>query len=175
MQRKLFALATAAVALSGSVANAHASLKEKSAEAGSYYVATLKVPHGCEGEATKKVRVTIPEGVIGVKLMPKAGWDLAVMTGAYQNTYANHGKNILDGVIELIWAGELLDSHYEEFTFSTKLTDAFKAGDTVCFLTRQECDTGEVYWHEIPAEGQDPHDLRRPAPGVKITGGHEHP
>ena len=39
---------------------------------------TLRVPHGCAGSATLKVRVQVPEGMFSVKPMPKAGWCCAM-------------------------------------------------------------------------------------------------
>ena len=40
------------------------------------------MPHGCEGAATTRVRIHIPEGVIAVKPMPKPGWQLETVSGA---------------------------------------------------------------------------------------------
>ena len=61
-------------ALTASPAAAHITLETKQATVGSYYKAVFAVPHGCKGSPTVKIRVQIPEGVIGVKPMPKAGW-----------------------------------------------------------------------------------------------------
>jgi periplasmic copper chaperone A len=32
----------------------------------------------------------------------------------------------------------------------------------------QECETGVNRWIEIPADGKSAHDLKEPAPGVKL-------
>ena len=53
---------------------AHVTLEKRQAPVGSYYKAVFAVPHGCAGSATVKLRVQIPEGVIGIKPMPKPGW-----------------------------------------------------------------------------------------------------
>jgi uncharacterized protein YcnI len=63
---------------------AHVTLETQEAHVGSTYKAVLRVPHGCEGAATLKVRVQVPEGVIAVKPMPKAGWTLETVKGAYK-------------------------------------------------------------------------------------------
>ena len=40
------------------------------------YKAVFAVPHGCAGSATTQMRIRISEGVIAVKPMPKAGWNV---------------------------------------------------------------------------------------------------
>ena len=48
-----------------------------------------------------------------------------------------------------------------------KLPD--KPGATLYFPTVQECQTGVHRWIEIPAAGQQWHDLAEPAPFVRLT------
>lgn len=168
-------IALSAVALSASAALAHATFENGEAHQGSAYKAVLRVPHGCDGEATLKVRVQIPEGVIAVKPMPKAGWTLEIVTGAYEKEYDYYGTKLTEGVKELVWTGELPDAYYDEFVFRGTITDAFAVGSTVYFPTVQECATKAERWIEIPAEGQDPDSLEGPAPGVTvIEKGHGH-
>ena len=66
-------LAATAVIASQSPSFAHVTLATGEARANTYYKAVFQVPHGCDGAATQTVRIQIPEGVIGVKPMPKAG------------------------------------------------------------------------------------------------------
>ena len=70
-----FLLATA-FALVTSAATAHVSFETAHAPVGSTYKAILRIPHGCEGEATNSVRIKIPEGIIALKPMPKPGWTI---------------------------------------------------------------------------------------------------
>ena len=49
---------------------AHVTLETREARAGMSYKAVLRVPHGCDGSPTLKVRAQIPQGVIAVKPMP---------------------------------------------------------------------------------------------------------
>lgn len=173
MKHSLIAAAVLAMAATG--AFAHATFEKGEAQQGAGYKAVLRVPHGCNGEATLKVRIQIPEGVIAVKPMPKAGWTLETVKGAYEKEYDYFGSKLNEGVKEVVWTGELLDEHYDEFVFSARITDAFAVGSTVYFPTVQECANGAERWIEIPAEGQDAHDLEGPAPGVKIIeAGHDH-
>ncbi|MBP2291876.1 DUF1775 domain-containing protein [Azospirillum rugosum] len=70
------------LAAAAGTASAHVSLETREAPAGSYCKAVLRVPHGCGGAATTAVRIRLPEGVIGVKPMPKPGWKLATSPSA---------------------------------------------------------------------------------------------
>lgn len=168
---KLAALGAAAILLSASApAFAHVTLEAQQAAAGSTYKAVLRVPHGCAGAATLKVRVQVPEGFIAVKPMPKAGWALDISKGKYESSYDLWGAKVTEGVKELSWSGNLPDDYYEEFVFRGTLTSAFAAGTTVYFPVVQECEGGKVErWIEIPAEGKTSDDYESPAPGVKIV------
>ena len=73
--------AAALAALSGSFslanilpAQAHSTLENPHAVIGSSYKGVVRVPHGCNGEATHTLRVSIPDELVNVKPMPKAGW-----------------------------------------------------------------------------------------------------
>ncbi|MCU0904083.1 MAG: DUF1775 domain-containing protein [Tabrizicola sp.] len=168
-------LIAAVLAMTATGAFAHATFEKGEAQQGAGYKAVLRVPHGCNGEATLKVRVQIPEGVIAVKPMPKAGWTLETVKGPYEKEYDYFGSKLTEGVKEIVWTGELLDEHYDEFVFRATITDAFAVGSMVYFPTVQECANGAERWIEIPAEGQDPHALEGPAPGVMIVEpGHNH-
>lgn len=162
-------LLAAALGLSAAAANANATFDAKDVAVNSTWKAVLRVPHGCEGEPTLKVRVRIPEGVIAVKPMPKAGWTLETVKGPYARAYALWGAEVKEGVQEIVWTGELLDEHYDEFVFRARITDAFTPGQTLFFPVVQECPTKAERWIQIPAEGQDPDSLDYPAPGVKIA------
>lgn len=83
--------AAAFLVLGTSAAFGHITLETQEAPVGSTYKAVLRVPHGCEGKATIAVRVQIPEGVIGVKPMPKPGWTLQVKKGKYEKSYQLYG------------------------------------------------------------------------------------
>lgn len=176
----LIKAAAASIALAigaASGASAHVTLETREAAVNSTYKAVLRVPHGCGGEATLKLRVRIPAGMTGVKPMPKAGWTLETVTGPLEKPYVDHGREVTEGVVEIVWTGELLDAHYDEFVFRGRLTDALPVNETVYFPVVQECATAAERWIEVPAAGQSAGDLRYPAPGLKIlpaAGGHRH-
>lgn len=177
MRRLFLQFAAASVLTAASIvtAFAHASLDKGEATTGSYK-AVLKIPHGCDGKATNLVRIEIPEGYIGVKPMPKAGWTLETKKGDYAKKYDLHGEEVTSGVISVTWSGgSLPDEFYDEFVLSGTLAGV-EAGQTLFFKSMQQCDGAEVAWTEEPAEGQNPHSLEHPAPSLTIlaaeTGGH---
>lgn len=168
-----------ALALTGLAAPAfaHVSLEKDEAPVGSTYKAVFRVPHGCEGAPTNVVRVQIPEGVIAIKPMPKAGWTLEKVKGKYEKAYDYYGTSMSEGVKEIVWSGgNLGDDEYDEFVLRGFLTPDLKVGETLYFPVVQECaDNKAERWIEIPAAGQSSDDLELPAPGVKLlekTGGH---
>jgi uncharacterized protein YcnI len=161
----------AAATLVASPASAHITLEGREATIGAPYKAVFAVPHGCAGSATIKIRVQIPEGVIAVKPMPKAGWNVEVVKGKYSAEYDYHGAKSSEGVKEVMWSGgKLSDDNYDEFVISTFLTGDLKPNTTLYFPVVQECEQGISRWIDIPAEGhdEDRHETRSPAPGVKL-------
>jgi uncharacterized protein YcnI/copper(I)-binding protein len=149
---------------------AHITLATKEARSNTYYKAVLSVPHGCDGEATQSIRIQIPEGVIGVKPMPKPGWTLTVTRGAYAKLYESHGKAVSEGPKEIVWSGGTLsDDNYDEFVFTSFIAGDFSAGQSIYFPTMQQCTKGQVNWADIPAAQQSSHDLKAPAPALRIV------
>ncbi|KFC68457.1 Hypothetical protein precursor [Bosea sp. LC85] len=168
---KTHLLAAMLVTLGATGALAHITLETQQAPVGSTYKAVLRVPHGCKGAATTKVRVRIPEGVIAIKPMPKPGWILEAVKGPYGKAFDYYGTPTSEGVKEVVWSGgRLLDEHYDEFVLRGYLTSDLKA-DTILYVpVVQECEGGDVErWIEIPAEGKSPDDYKFPAPGLKLT------
>ena len=171
MNRILFALAGLSAALSCE-ASAHVVLDKGEAKIGASYKAVLAIPHGCEGSATVRLTVSVPEGMIAVKPIPKPGWTIQVTKGAYARSYPfMHGIQLAEGVKEITWSGRLDDSFYDEFGFAGFIAESLKAGDKLVFPAIQECETGVTKWIEVAAAGQDPHSLKFPAPQLRLTGG----
>lgn len=75
----LVAVTAAAMMIAASIpADAHVGvdLHGATATAGSSTAFWLRPGHGCDGDATNAVTVTVPDGVTNVKAQPKAGWKL---------------------------------------------------------------------------------------------------
>jgi uncharacterized protein YcnI len=167
--RPLFLASLTATVVAATPVSAHVTLEGREATIGSSYKAVFVVPHGCAGSATTKIRVQIPEGVIGVKPMPKAGWNLEAIKGKYASEYDFHGAKLSEGVKEVVWSGgKLPDDFYDEFVVSTFLTNTLKPGAMLYFPVVQECEQGVSRWIDIPADPAHAHDSKWPAPGVKL-------
>ena len=112
------------------------------------------MPHGCAGSATVKIRVQIPEGVIGIKPMPKAGWNVEAVKGKYASEYHFTAASFPRASRRWRWSGGKLPTHnYDEFVISTFLTDSLKPNTTLYFPVVQECEQGISRWIDIPAQG----------------------
>jgi uncharacterized protein YcnI len=155
-----------AIIACGSAAFAHVTLATGEAPVGASYKAVLRVPHGCDGSATTAIRVRIPEGVIGVKPMPKPGWTVTIVKGKYAKTYSLFHAKVSEGATEIAWSGgKLPDEYYDEFVFQGFLASDLAPGATLYFPLVQECEKGVHRWIEIPAAGRESPE---PAPGLRL-------
>lgn len=168
MIKTTFAALTAALLAMPVPALAHVGLESSQAPAGSTYKAVLRIGHGCDGSPTREIRVKVPDGMVGVKPMAKAGWEVTTVKGPLAVPYVSHGKAITEGVTEIHWTGgRLPDEQYDEFVFRGQLPD--KPGETLYIPVVQLCERGEHRWIDIPAAGRKGDDLKEPAPGVRLT------
>jgi periplasmic copper chaperone A len=164
MFKPLFAASALALVATG--AHAHVTLENQQATIGSTYKAVLRVPHGCEGSPTIAIRVQIPNGVIGIKPMPKPGWTLETVVDKDTKLSGEHGA--APAVKEVKWSGgKLLDAHYDEFVLRGTLSEALTPG-MLYFPVVQECEKGVDRWIEIPADGKSAGDYKKPAPGLRL-------
>lgn len=147
---------------------AHITLEQQEAAIGGPYKATFRVPHGCGDSPTVKLRVRIPEGVIGVKPMPKPGWQIDTVKAKYDKPYKMFHNSVTEGVREVTWSGKLSDDNYDEFVLSTYLIDELKPDAILYFPVVQECEKGVHRWIEIPEAGKSAGELPEPAPRVKL-------
>ncbi len=163
------ALATSLIA--AAPAAAHITIAPGEAPADGYATLQVQVPHGCDGSATKAIRVQIPESVPSVTPQVHPGWEVATKDGP-KDAVELHGETITRGVKEVIWtaadAGPLPDGRLDLFGMSVKLP-AGKAGDPVYFPTVQQCVKGQDGWIQIPQPGESDDDLESPAPAVVLT------
>jgi len=106
--------------IAGTQAKAHATFAETTMMQGQTARLTLRVPHGGGDEATLRLRVQIPEGLIAAQPMVKPGWTLETVTGAHAMWHA--------GPVTLPVAGDwtitlrLLTSDFESLPLSGTLT-----------------------------------------------------
>lgn len=163
------ALALCAVmALSSVAALAHATLEVNQAPVRSIYKATIRIGHGCEGSATVRIRVRIPDGYVGVKPMPKPGWTLETIRTSYPQPVKHLDETFSEGAREVIWTGTLPDEHYDEFVLRGYLAGTLEPGSFLAIPVLQECERGALRWIAVPATGRSADDLKEPAPRVKL-------
>ena len=177
--QSLFLLSMGLLLASG--AQAHVTLLDGAAAAGSGYRAALRVGHGCEGAPTTALKVTIPEGFNGAQPMPNAGWTVVTKVGKLAEPYDAHGKKLTEGVQEITWTANspdtaLPDAFYDEFVF--RGTTPKKAG-ALWFKVVQSCTKGANEWVEVPVQGTSTKGLKSPAAlldvlDVQAAGGHTH-
>jgi copper(I)-binding protein len=77
-------------------------------------------------------------------------------------------RTITEGVRAIRWSGGALPSALVDgFAFRARIADGVEG--PFHFPAVQGCGTAEAAWTEIPASGQDPHALRRPAPALRLA------
>ncbi len=167
-------LAALTIAAGASQALAHITLENREASVGSFYKAVLSVPHGCDGSATVKISVQIPEGIIAVKPMVKPGWTLEVKRGDYAKPYSYlHGAKLTQGPKEITWSGgNIPDAYYDEFVMQAFVAGELAPNTTIHFPVVQTCEKGEHRWTETSSapkndsKNDGKHD--EPAPALKL-------
>jgi len=166
MTHRLLAMISVMALLGASLpAQAHIVLAEPKAVTGSYYKATLRVGHGCEGSATTSLIVQVPTGFQGAKPQPKTGWTVVTRKAKLAQPYNSHGKTVTDDVVELRWTvttpdAALPDEQFDEFAFMGRLPD--QAGP-LWVKVLQVCVQGKNDWSETPASGTSTRGLKSPA------------
>lgn len=175
MTTRSLLLSAAALLAASTATQAHVFVQSGPGSIGGSYRAVLAVPHGCDGSATTRITVQIPEGLIAVKPMPKPGWVIETKKGPYAQAYDfMHGMKASEGIKQITWSGKLDNDFYDEFVFSGYLPASLKADQPLYLPTLQTCEKGSEDWAEIPAAGQDPHSLKSPAPQLRLVAASSH-
>lgn len=147
------AMAACAVGAAVSAASAHAVLTPAQAQADSTWRGAVRIGHGCEGTATRLVRVTIPDGVVAVRPRAKNGWLIETTWAPYAKPVEIHGKKVSEGVKTITWKGAALADHmFDDFEFMVRITpDVAPQNGKLYFPVYQECEKGAFDWADIPA------------------------
>ncbi|MGV2981578.1 DUF1775 domain-containing protein [Camelimonas sp. ID_303_24] len=153
-----------------SAASAHAVLTPPEASAGANWRGAVRIGHGCEGTPTRLVRVTIPDGVVAVRPRAKYGWLIETTWAPYAKPFEIHGKKVTEGVKTITWKGSALPDHmFDDFEFMARIQpDAAAQDGKLYFPVYQECEKGSFDWTQVPATGQNAHDLKSPAPALAL-------
>lgn len=138
-------------------ASAHATVQlyGSSATAGGYGAMFIRIGHGCAKASTDTVEVSIPAGFGSVRPQQMPGWNAETI------------KNDAGVTTGVKWSGGLLpDAQFADFGLSVKYP---ATAGTYAIPVVQRCGAAEEAWIQIPAEGQDSHALKYPAPTVKVA------
>lgn len=155
--------------LAAATASAHVVLETKTAEAGTSYKAVLRAGHGCDGAPVTELIVDIPPGVRGARPMLKPGWRIDIERAPLAQPYTSHGKRITEDVTRVRFSGgRLPDGFYDEFVIVATLPEQ---PGRLYWKVSQVCDPGRIDWHEVPAPGQSPRELKAPAALLEVTSG----
>lgn len=163
---------TAAVALALGIAgpaSAHVTITPSETAAGAYTVLTVSVPHGCDGSATTKVAIQIPEGINAVTPTRNPLYDVETKIVALDEPVTDaHGNEITERVDQVVYTATtpLPDGQRDALELSLQLPED-AAGETLAFPTIQTCEQGETAWTEVAAEGAA--EPEHPAPSVTVT------
>ncbi len=153
------------------VAWAHMGLAGTSTAAGASTLLTFAFSHGCEGSATTRIAIQMPEGIDAVAPTVNPGWTIEkIMEGLDAPVIDGHGQKATERVAQVVYTANrpVGDGLRDAFVLAVTLPED-AAGHAVAFPTVQSCVDGENAWVEVPAEGQDPHDVDHPAPMLAVT------
>ncbi len=165
--RAVFCAALALI-VSASAAFAHVVLTQRSAPADSYYRAVFTVPHGCDGAATTRISVWLPESVLQARPMVKPGWKTEVIRVKLDRVVDGpHGTKLVERVAKVIFSGGTIpDDHIDEFVLQLRLP---QQEGVLYFPVEQECGDRRRAWNQIPAPSQKLHELESPAASLTVT------
>ncbi|WP_374724978.1 YcnI family copper-binding membrane protein [Arthrobacter ginsengisoli] len=151
-------------------ASAHVGVTPDKTTANTYALLTFGIPHGCEESGTTKVTITLPAELNDAQPTVNPNWTAAKVTEqlAEPRKLAD-GTTITKRTSQIVYTAKapLEPALRDALVLSVKLPDA--AGQTLYFPTLQNCEAGQTDWSQLPAEGQDPHSLKAPAPSVTVT------
>lgn len=161
-------IGAACAVLFACAAHAHITLEYPVALAASAYKASFRVGHGCGSSPTRQITVSVPQGVRGVRPMPKPGWTIEI---------AREGE----AVQAVTWTAKsaqdmLASAHYDEFVLTARLPQ--EAG-AMYWPVRQACLEGSQDWAEVPGNGRNLSQLKFPAAFLDVipsggAAGHSH-
>lgn len=159
----------AALAAAGPAA-AHVGISAPKSEAGGYALATLSVPHGCEGKATTKLEVKLPEGTTSATPARSSFWDAEVQDRKLDEPIDDgHGGELTEvpDVVVYTASTPLPDGELDLLPISLKLPGE---EGRAFFPVIQTCEGDAVSEWTTPVEEGD-EEAEKPAPFLTLTAG----
>jgi periplasmic copper chaperone A len=183
--RRTLNLSLAAAATAGLMtlglgsAAAHVNVTPDETAAGAGSNLTFSFQHGCDVSPTTQVAITLPDELNDATPNAHPGWDVQkVEEDLAEPRTLPDGATITKRVSQIVYTAKtpVPDGVKDSLTISVTVPEA--EGSTLAFPVLQTCEQGATDWAEIPAEGQDPHELESPAPSFAVTAasaeGHGH-
>jgi uncharacterized protein YcnI len=139
---------------------AHVTLAEPKAVAGSYYVGSFRIGHGCSGSPTTSLRIEIPPNIASARPQPKPGWTLEIEHVPLAKPMPGEmGETVTSRVSAITWKGGSLPAdQFDVFAVMMKLP---ATAGTLVFPATQTCAAGEEHWSDAPMAGMR---MAHPAP-----------
>jgi periplasmic copper chaperone A len=162
---KIVATVFIAASLVAGHANAHVVFNQNVLPPATLATLELRVTHGCDGSATKEVRVKLPEGVTRVTPRALAGWQVAVTKRQLPSPVTLHGQTVTETLDTVIWSGgSFPDFAYQQFEIRAMMPS--QPNRTLYFPVEQICESGQLSWSQIPVTPAGWSALKEPAPFV---------
>jgi uncharacterized protein YcnI len=167
----LVTAATAGLMAAGlASANAHVTVKPDTSDAGAFSVLTFAASHGCKGSPTTSFTIDIPDSIADAKPTMYPGWKVEKIEEKLKEPLTTEdGSTLTKHIGKIVYTAQTpLEDGYR-MAFEIQVQNPGEAGETLTFPTLQTCETGKTDWSQLPAEGQDPHELEAPAPSYTLT------
>ena len=163
---KRIVMAASALALFAQApASAHVVLATPEARPDAYYVGEFRVSHGCGESPTVAFRIEIPDGINVARPQPKPGWTIEIERAPLAAPVRTESGEITERVSAVTWRGLLPTDQFDDFALLMKLPNRSGA---IPFRAFQTCEQGGRAWVDVPAAGQNAHDLENPAPVLTV-------
>jgi uncharacterized protein YcnI len=151
------ALAAGIVLATPAVASAHVGVSPDAVPRDASTLLTFSFSHGCEESPTTALRITIPSKSPVAAPTFDAAWDAQIEKGAdgYTSTVTFTAiRPVPKGVRGAV---------------SLSFRPAEDAPEDLVFPVEQTCESGKNEWTEVAAKGQNPEELKSPAPAITLT------
>ena len=119
------------------------------------------MPHGCDGSATTKVAIKVPDQVNAVTPTVNPNWDVQkVLVPLTPPVTDSHGNQITERVDQVVYTAKtpLPADLRDALVLSLQIPDV--AGQTLTFPVVQTCEVGETAWIEQQVQGNPSRRIR---------------
>ena len=150
--------------------HAHAVLDRQSIAAGQAMHVSIAIGHGCDGAATTRLSITIPDGLLVLKIDSNDRFKVQSQNAKFERALTGPKGLVEEGIKEIIWSeGQLADKVRGEFGFDIYASNDLKAGQVLAIPAVQLCEQGERRWVEQADTAEARGKLTAPAPVLTVV------